>query len=199
MSVNDKMKAIADAIRAHTGGTDALTLDAMAQAIAGIQAGGGGVDVSTAGYQGGASGEVTHDVNTSTVKFTYTGDMPRFVLLYTEDLDLLYDYSGGTYSNKMIYGALRTVITNYDSTANNIINIFEAAYSGETLYSDLHTLAETTGTGNVTIGSATYTVTIKAEVNSNGTVTVSISDRNKTSGKYAYAPAGVTYKWIVLW
>lgn len=42
MSVNDKMKAIADAIRAHTGGTEALTLDAMAQAIAGIQAGGGG-------------------------------------------------------------------------------------------------------------------------------------------------------------
>lgn len=45
MSVNDKMKAIADAIRAHTGGTDALTLDAMAQAIAGIQAGGGGGDI----------------------------------------------------------------------------------------------------------------------------------------------------------
>lgn len=42
MSVNSKMKAIADAIRAHTGSTDALTLDAMAQAIAGIQAGGGG-------------------------------------------------------------------------------------------------------------------------------------------------------------
>lgn len=42
MSVNDKMKAIADAIRAHTGGTDALTLDAMAEAIASIKAGGGG-------------------------------------------------------------------------------------------------------------------------------------------------------------
>lgn len=40
-TVNEKMKAIADAIRAHTGGTDALTLDAMAEAIAGIQAGGG--------------------------------------------------------------------------------------------------------------------------------------------------------------
>ena len=45
MSVNSKMTAIADAIRAHTGGTDALTLDAMAQAIAGIQAGGGGGDI----------------------------------------------------------------------------------------------------------------------------------------------------------
>lgn len=36
MSVNSKMTAIADAIRAKTGGTNALTLDQMAQDIAGI-------------------------------------------------------------------------------------------------------------------------------------------------------------------
>lgn len=41
MSVNSKMKAIADAIRAKTGGTAALTLDGMAEAVAGIEAGGG--------------------------------------------------------------------------------------------------------------------------------------------------------------
>lgn len=40
-TVNEKMTAIADAIRAKTGGTDALTLDGMAQAIAGIEVGGG--------------------------------------------------------------------------------------------------------------------------------------------------------------
>lgn len=44
MSVNEKMKAIADAIRGKTGGTDSLTLDAMAAAIASIEAGGGGVE-----------------------------------------------------------------------------------------------------------------------------------------------------------
>ena len=33
MSVNEKMTAIADAIRAKTGGTDALTLDGMAEAV----------------------------------------------------------------------------------------------------------------------------------------------------------------------
>lgn len=33
MSINEKMTAIADAIRAKTGGTDALTLDGMAAAI----------------------------------------------------------------------------------------------------------------------------------------------------------------------
>ena len=50
MSVNSKMKAIADAIRAHTGGTDALTLDAMAEAIAGIQSGGVSIEPMTAFY-----------------------------------------------------------------------------------------------------------------------------------------------------
>lgn len=41
-TVADKMTAIADAIRATTGGTEPLTLDGMATAIAGIEGGGGG-------------------------------------------------------------------------------------------------------------------------------------------------------------
>ena len=41
MSVNSKMTAIADAIRGKTGGTEVLTLDAMAVAIKGIEVGGG--------------------------------------------------------------------------------------------------------------------------------------------------------------
>lgn len=40
MSVNTKMTAIADAIRAKTGGTAALSLDAMAEAIAALEIGG---------------------------------------------------------------------------------------------------------------------------------------------------------------
>lgn len=43
MALTDKLTAIADAIRAKTGGTAALTLDGMAEAVAGIEAGGGGV------------------------------------------------------------------------------------------------------------------------------------------------------------
>jgi hypothetical protein len=46
MSVNSKMTAIADAIRGKTGGTNPLTLDQMATAIAGIQTGSGGSDVA---------------------------------------------------------------------------------------------------------------------------------------------------------
>ena len=44
MSVHSKMTAIADAIRGKTGGTNPLTLDQMATAIAEIQTGGGGGD-----------------------------------------------------------------------------------------------------------------------------------------------------------
>lgn len=40
-SVNEKMTAIANAVRGKTGGTEPLTLDGMAAAIAGIQTGGG--------------------------------------------------------------------------------------------------------------------------------------------------------------
>lgn len=42
MSVNEKMTAIADAIRGKTGGTEPLTLDQMAAAISSIETGGGG-------------------------------------------------------------------------------------------------------------------------------------------------------------
>jgi hypothetical protein len=45
MALIDKLTNIADAIRGKTGGTDPLTLDAMAEAIAAIEAGGGGGDL----------------------------------------------------------------------------------------------------------------------------------------------------------
>ena len=48
MSVASKLTAIADAIRAKTGGTTEMTLDQMASAISGIQAGSGGIDTSDA-------------------------------------------------------------------------------------------------------------------------------------------------------
>lgn len=44
MTLTDKLKAIADAIRGKTGKTDALTLDRMVTEIEGIETGGGGTD-----------------------------------------------------------------------------------------------------------------------------------------------------------
>lgn len=46
MALTDKLTAIADTIRGKTGGTQEMTLEQMAQAIAGIEVGGGGVKVT---------------------------------------------------------------------------------------------------------------------------------------------------------
>jgi hypothetical protein len=62
MSVNSKMTAIANAIRGKTGGTDPLTLDQMAVAIAGIETGGGGDTSAEDGILDGTiSGEYTNN------------------------------------------------------------------------------------------------------------------------------------------
>lgn len=75
MALTDKLTTIADAIREKTGSTEKLTLEGMAQAIAGIETGGGG---------GGASGiymakitpaeevgsfTVTHNLGTTDILF----------------------------------------------------------------------------------------------------------------------------------
>ncbi len=80
MSVNEKMTAIADAIRAKTGGTAPLTLDGMAQAIAGIRAeGGGGLAYDM--------GEFVLDADhTSYNNIPHNlGAIPDFVLVWSDD------------------------------------------------------------------------------------------------------------------
>ena len=59
MSVDSKMTAIADAIRAKTGGTDALTLDGMASAIEGL--------ATSSGYQFTKVGEMTVTYTNATI------------------------------------------------------------------------------------------------------------------------------------
>lgn len=60
MSVNGKMTAIADAIRAKTGGTSALTLDQMAVEISGIETGGNS-ELEKQLIEGTVSGEIYSD------------------------------------------------------------------------------------------------------------------------------------------
>ena len=77
MSVNEKMTAIADAIRGKTGKAEPLTLDQMATEIAGIQVGGGG---GTGGI--GAVKFIDVDVTveaSTTTAVTYTVDGLEFI------------------------------------------------------------------------------------------------------------------------
>ena len=50
MALTDKLTAIADAIRGKTGGTQEMTLEQMAQAIAALEVGGGGGSTPIVGY-----------------------------------------------------------------------------------------------------------------------------------------------------
>ena len=69
MALTEKLTSIADAIRTKTGGTDQLTLDGMATAIAGIQTGGG-----SAVY----SGSFTPTENVLSVEIDVGGAFTKF-------------------------------------------------------------------------------------------------------------------------
>lgn len=90
----DSLTAIADAIRAHTGGTDLLTLDGMAEAIASIEAGGGGSNffitevVPSENIQGYAYVEITHTL----------GAIPDFALVAWRAYDV------STIQTNAVYG-----------------------------------------------------------------------------------------------
>lgn len=79
MSVNTKMTAIADAIRAKTGGTAALSLDAMAEAIAGL---GDGLPDSIAAIDGGTfTMSSTHSSGVYKIAHNL-GDYPDVFVIY---------------------------------------------------------------------------------------------------------------------
>lgn len=86
MALTDKLTAIADAVRAKTGGTELLTLDEIAAAISGISGGG----VTGLSYD---MGEFVFDADIIRPK-DYTinhnlGDTPGFVLVWTDDFSEL--------------------------------------------------------------------------------------------------------------
>lgn len=139
MSLNEKMAAIADAIREKTGETDAMGLDKMAELIAAIETGGG-----LSGY---ASGEftvaetisgtqyiVTHGLNKTPtfwllVQYNETsyakGGMLRIVYCAPEESYTVY-YSGG--DEKIIsYGNNRISIMS--ATETTIKAAFYSGYS----------------------------------------------------------------------
>lgn len=85
-ALDTKLTAIANAIRGKTGKTDALTLEQMAAAIAGIQTGGGS--------GGGLTYDMGEFVLTAECQCLETeesqiyhglGEVPQFVLIWTDD------------------------------------------------------------------------------------------------------------------
>jgi hypothetical protein len=83
MALIEKLTNIADAIRGKTGGTEKLTLDGMATAIAGMEAGGGGLAYDM--------GEFVLDADVKHLPIANggiphaLGEVPQFVVVWTDD------------------------------------------------------------------------------------------------------------------
>ncbi len=168
MSVQEKLTAIADAIRDKTGGTDALTLDEMAVAIAGI----------TGGSSGGVSGiyiaQITPASDLATLTVTHnlaTTD----ILLAAAWAETLGDIVPAT-TNTLAKYWLRTDIQTHRGG-----NGFGAGYAWNTTNSYAAPSAPNAHTYE-TLGIAENSVTFN----------------RTTSGTTTYFLAGVTYTVVVV-
>lgn len=94
MSVNAKMTAIADAIRAKTGGTASLSLDQMAAEIAGI----------TTGNGSGGNGEFEFVTGTHAVYTKIVTVGPNTVALASEAVEYLQSLVEGTLDTVVLLG-----------------------------------------------------------------------------------------------
>lgn len=130
MSVNTKMTAIADAIRAKTGGTAALSLDAMAEAIAGLGSGlsddieeinYGTYEHASSSYTGSGYAYVEHGLSgiphlfAAVVDMDYSASIPKI-----DDGTIVASVSTNPVSTSggSIYSIGAQVYTAYDGSVN---------------------------------------------------------------------------------
>lgn len=145
MSVNEKMTAIANAIRAKTGNTEPLGLDAMAQAIAALEIGGGAelpdwiseINFGTFSYTESKSGynvSVEHGLSGKPVGFlVYLG--PLTSNPGTDYINAVYGHSGTIYnsssggslsgSSLILKGLSGTTVANFSADSTRF-TLFES-------------------------------------------------------------------------
>ena len=182
MSVNEKMTAIANAIRTKTGGTQALTLDDMAAAIAGITGDGAatGLDYDMGEFILDADTtwgpDVPHDL----------GEQPGFCLVWTDD------YVGvtnpdTTYATALGYAWLDQIM--------GLENWFTSAAKG--IGTTIH-FTQSKGNTGMNVGKPTsgmYAVSVGG-VTGGGDCTPEVIPLVKMNNS-TYWRAGVTYRYFV--
>ena len=132
MALIEKLTAVADAIRGKTGGTEKLTLDGMATAIAGMEAGGGG----GLAYD---MGEFVLDTDANQVKTTNgiphnLGDVPDFVLIWTDDFADLSAENVSPYSTPTNCGyCLLSGLYGLPQRITSAVSIKNGIYAGSTV------------------------------------------------------------------
>lgn len=99
--LDGKLTAIADAIRGKTGGTDALTLEQMAAAIGGIS-GGGGLTYDMGEFVLDAECQLLETEKSQI--YHGLGEVPQFVLIWTDDFKNLNVDNVSPYTNTTMAG-----------------------------------------------------------------------------------------------
>lgn len=178
MALTDKLKAIADAVREKTGGTELLTLDQIAAAIGGISGGGG---VTGLAYD---MGEFVLEADTTAGANTYIshnlGEKPGFILVWTDD------YVGVTNPDENYLTSLGFVWFNQ---IMGLENWFTSSMKGEGTTVNFVQNKATDGMNVMKPTSGSYTLK-SAEVSAESFRLVKV-------GNSTYYRAGKTYKYFV--
>lgn len=184
MALIDKLTAIADAVRAKTGGTELLTLDQMAAAIGGISGGGG---VTGLAYD---MGEFVLDADSNsspTIRINHNlGELPGFVLVWTDD------YVGVTNPDNIYTTSLGFV---WMDRIMGLDNWFTSSVSGKGTTVLFTQSKGSTGMNVVKPNSVSYT--LGAEGSGNAYVVNPEYFELIKMGNTIYWRGGVTYKYFV--
>lgn len=153
MALTDKLSAIGNAIRAKTGGTELLTLDAMPTEIEGIQTGGTveALDITANGTYTAPDG--VDGYNPITVNVPQDGSPPDEAFVISDDCSYRFAFNGWnwflkTYKNQIITQNISTstymfhaakkleeipIQLNFSGSRNNIERMFGSCYSLKTI------------------------------------------------------------------
>lgn len=172
MALTDKLTAIADAIRAKAGTSDAMTLAGMAEAIAAISAGGGGATIDSGTYTPAEKTSVLY-VKSDVLEEKKTN--PSYFMFWK---NLSNTYSS-TFNGVYIYAAR---VEKTDSANEYILDFVQFGYSN----SFSRTLCGTKSGFGKYVDSGTYD-------HSNNLNIWFCNNWN------CYFEAGGTYEWVAIW
>lgn len=182
MSVNEKMTAIANAIRGKTGGTEPLTLDAMAEAIVGIDP------------------EGSYD-SVNVTEYVVTENADRSLWLNEQDIKLvngvnlfvssILNYSGA--NQTPVQGAISFMLILWDGVAGEVITTLNSNNAKSHLRGFCVPCSPYTVFASITNLCSGYTSKVAADAD--GTLTCTTTATGVTTGNYnnSFFEGGYTY------
>lgn len=188
--MNQKMTAIADAIREKTEETSPLSLDAMAMTIAGL----GGLSFTTGTFQG-----VTEWTTTgveSYINFTVPhnlGKIPSFIIVFLDDSVYTPLYNSSTTASyaQLIY-AFAEIYTN--ETAGELYIMVDTAHISHTRFEYYTSTGGKRYTGKASVQQQGTTLPLSGQ----SSLSTYYAIRNVNESTFdapAYAYSGKTYRW----